>query len=415
LLLEEYVLAVVAVSSIDALVASDPAALDDAELRELLRDLQRARAMVDATEAAAIVEFDSRGLFTSDGSANTPSWLAHHTGEARAVAGSRFQQAKLLRRFPVLHDALRDGAITAPHVRVFGSAYNVRTAFALHRDEAMLVDVARELDADGFAIAMAKWRELNDERDPDDQDPSELHLSPMLAGRGRLDGQLELHDRVVVQAELEVLCDELWRADQRTGTTRTRPQRMAAALVEMARRSSASGDRDDDPDTITTTRRTPARPRIVAVVDVDRLAGDRTRPVATLDDGAIVPDQLLQEWMCDSLIGRVVMKGKSIPFDLGTLTYTATDAQRRMLLARDGGCVIPGCHRKGRWCHAHHVVPWPEGPTDIDNLCFACSHHHHEIHAGRILLKPGDAAGTWIITDAYGTPLLSRPPPDLRC
>src|SRR3712207_8689431 len=29
--------------------------------------------------------------------------------------------------------------------------------------------------------------------------------------------------------------------------------------------------------------------------------------------------------------------------------------------------------RKPRWCEAHHVVPWPKGPTDLANLVLLCA------------------------------------------
>ena len=80
------------------------------------------------------------------------------------------------------------------------------------------------------------------------------------------------------------------------------------------------------------------------------------------------------------------MSRRSIPIDVGSITYTATDGQRRALVARDRGCIIAGCKRKPRWCEAHHVVPWPRGPTNLDNLVLLCKRHHKHIHAGIITL-----------------------------
>ena len=56
---------------------------------------------------------------------------------------------------------------------------------------------------------------------------------------------------------------------------------------------------------------------------------------------------------------------------------------RRALNFRDGGCAFPGCTRRPRRCHAHHVEHWADlGPTCLDNLTLLCRHHHQVIHHG---------------------------------
>jgi hypothetical protein len=68
--------------------------------------------------------------------------------------------------------------------------------------------------------------------------------------------------------------------------------------------------------------------------------------------------------------------------NLGHTTRQPSRAQRRALLARDGGCRFPGCVER-RYVEAHHVVHWIDlGPTDLDNLVLLCWRHHHSIHEG---------------------------------
>jgi hypothetical protein len=284
---------------------------------------------------------------------------------------------------------------------------------AFARDEHMLVDQAIALDADDFDQVVTRWLFLNDPDGPDPgrERPSELRTSPLLAGRTRVDGDLDLEDSAELLAELAALYDELWHADQAADDSdplkqRTYAQRNAAALVEMARRSSAAGDRDTDPDS---SGAGPRRPQLLAVVDLDALAGQLSGR-ADLDDGTPLPQAILQRWMCDSAIGRVVMAGPSVPIDLGHLTYTPSAAQRRALIARDRGCIVPGCKRKPRWCDAHHVNRWPDGPTDLANLALLCKRHHKHIHTGIIKLV-ADPTGRWTVTRPDGTPLRERPPP----
>jgi hypothetical protein len=78
---------------------------------------------------------------------------------------------------------------------------------------------------------------------------------------------------------------------------------------------------------------------------------------------------------------------------------TATPAQRRFLAARDGGCVIPGCHAPPGWCDAHHVDWWSTGgATDVTNLALVCGRHHTDVHSG-----------IWALEMNHGMPW-ARPP-----
>jgi hypothetical protein len=392
-----------AARSTDALLADDPATLDDGELRANLIDLARARARLDAAEAATIAEFDRRGCYIADGALNAKAWLAHQTGVARAIAGARVVLARRLLRMPAMVEALAAGRVTEGHARALGRCLTPRTIEEFARDETLLVQNAEVLEADDFDIVISRWLQLNDSDGPDpgSDRPSHLRVSPMLGGRSRLDGELDLEDSAELLAELQTIYDELWRADRAADATdplktRSYAERNAAALVEMARRSSAAGDRDDEPGAGSATHRSRPRPRraqLIVVTDLDALAGDLAGSAA-LEDGTLLPQSILQRWACDSSLGRVVMSGRSIPIDVGTITYTVSDGQRRALIARDRGCIIAGCKRKARWCEAHHVVPWPRGPTNLDNLVLLCNRHHRHIHAGIITVArdPGTGA-----------------------
>jgi hypothetical protein len=52
-------------------------------------------------------------------------------------------------------------------------------------------------------------------------------------------------------------------------------------------------------------------------------------------------------------------------------------------MARDDGCVVPGCGIPADWCDVHHVIPWSQGgSTDVEGMCLVCPRHHTAIHAG---------------------------------
>jgi len=65
----------------------------------------------------------------------------------------------------------------------------------------------------------------------------------------------------------------------------------------------------------------------------------------------------------------------------GRSSRLVTAAQRRVLVARDRGCTVRGCHAPPSRCHAHHVRHWIDGgPTNLDNLTLLCPAHHRYLH-----------------------------------
>ncbi len=65
---------------------------------------------------------------------------------------------------------------------------------------------------------------------------------------------------------------------------------------------------------------------------------------------------------------------------LGNKQRVFTAHQRRAIVARDGGCVIPGCSTPPAWCEIHHVLPHTHGgETHVDNGVALCWFHHRSI------------------------------------
>jgi Domain of unknown function (DUF222) len=266
-----------------------------------------------------------------------------------------------------------------------------RTGELFDAHETHLVDAARTLSVDDTIRLARRWQ-LQADTDgpaPDDDDQS-ARLSSAYQGRWRLDANLSPEGGMIVRSVLEQIMDELFKAataDGNPGGSSLR--RRADALVEMARRASAT--HDDRP---------AARPLIIVRVelaDLESRAGWAVTP-----DGEVIDGGTLRRLMCDADISRVVTRGDSEILDVGRASRTATAAQRRALTIRDGGCLFPGCDRPPGWCQAHHIIWWDnEGPTDLANLCLLCSRHHHEIHRRRfnIQAKPD---GTIVFTRADG-------------
>ncbi len=102
---------------------------------------------------------------------------------------------------------------------------------------------------------------------------------------------------------------------------------------------------------------------------------------ARLEHAGVLDGPTLDLLTCNAVVRAALLAPGGAVLDLGRSQRLASAAQKTALLARDGGCVIPGCTVPGDACDAHHVVPWSQGgPTDLDNLALACGRHHAEIH-----------------------------------
>ena len=90
--------------------------------------------------------------------------------------------------------------------------------------------------------------------------------------------------------------------------------------------------------------------------------------------------------------------------------YRPTPAQRRFGTVRDRTCRQPGCGQPVARIDLDHVVPYPEGQTDCDNLCCLCRRHHRlkTFAPGWRFVLTGD--GRLEVTTPSGITRTTRPP-----
>ncbi|MGM1029323.1 MAG: DUF222 domain-containing protein [Actinomycetota bacterium] len=118
---------------------------------------------------------------------------------------------------------------------------------------------------------------------------------------------------------------------------------------------------------------------------------DRTLTVE--HTGSVVPIETVDRLLCNGVVQRAVTDARGHVLELGRTVRLFTQPQRRALAAQYRGCATPGCGFPVAWTETHHVVWWQSGgPTDVANGILLCSHCHHEVHAGRLLVvgSPGD-------------------------
>jgi hypothetical protein len=203
----------------------------------------------------------------------------------------------------------------------------------------------------------------------------ELYLSPTLHGTGILNGTFDAEATEMLASAIDAAI-EITRFED---DLRSRAQQRADALVELVKVGIAHFAQGPG-------RRT--QPHVSLVVDLELLeargGSDLVRQVrGEAEHVGALSKATLKRLTCDCSIARVVTQGGSLPLDVGRATRTIPPAIWRALVARDRGCVHPGCDRPPGWCEGHHIVHWEDGgPTSLENLELRCWRHHQAVHEG---------------------------------
>ena len=121
-----------------------------------------------------------------------------------------------------------------------------------------------------------------------------------------------------------------------------------------------------------------AAPTLVVHADADDVvAGTGWATIAGSD--VPVPIGVAAQAGCNGAIQRVALDaGRIVGVTVTDRVFTVH--QRRAIVARDGECLIPGCHVPASWCEIHHVVEHARGgPTSTDNGVPLCWWHHRSL------------------------------------
>ncbi|MGH4016283.1 MAG: DUF222 domain-containing protein [Pseudonocardiaceae bacterium] len=238
--------------------------------------------------------------------------------------------------------------------------------------------VLANLDPDGPEPA--------DEPEPAAPVRGELWLRDRRDGRLGLEGWLDPEHGTMLRSLIEQLAKPCPAADG-VPDTRTVPERQADALIELCERARGA-------DNFPTTGGEP--PHLTVTVHLDAL---RTAlGTAAMDYGHQLSAADARRLACDAKLIPAVLGADSEPLDVGRATRTVPLGIRRALVARDGGCCFPGCHRPPGLCAAHHVRHWVDGgETSVRNCCLLCPMHHQQVHlqgwdltiqGGRVAFRP---------------------------
>ncbi len=116
------------------------------------------------------------------------------------------------------------------------------------------------------------------------------------------------------------------------------------------------------------------------------LAGYGWLPAQRALEMAAQRDATWQRVLTDSATGQVV--------DVGRSRYRPPAALRDRVQARYLTCTAPGCARPAHGCDLDHVVAFPQGPTNQENIGPACrGHHRAKTHGGWQTATTGNDGG----------------------
>lgn len=136
------------------------------------------------------------------------------------------------------------------------------------------------------------------------------------------------------------------------------------------------------------------RPAGVGMGGVEEAAADAEAAISSAFAvaercSAPLPVAALDRLSCTADVAMLLVDGQGQPLRLGRTRRLFSSAQRRALVARDKKCRAPGCDAPPSFCEAHHATQWTAGgTTDVSNGLLLCSFHHHEVHRGRLVVRP---------------------------
>lgn len=353
--------------AVTRLASTDIETLSDVELDDELVLLMAAKHRIDAEVARRAAAWADRGGWSSDGSRSPAARLSRDANvpveQARKIIG----RGRAVSSMPATGAAWSEGTISTAHVDLLRSARTGRDD-TFDRDEAVLVDGCKHLRYAEASKAVAYWRrrvdaEANVDGSPP---PPESYCSVARTFDGAVTGTFVL-DPVGGEAFVESLRrieDELYHRDQRDGVVRSKTERRAAALVEMAIRAHAMPGDAKTPDPLVTI-----------------LAGEASvEHVLELATGTVISPATVVPYLDAATVQTFIFDGADRVL-AASKCRTFRGMLRRAIQVRDRHCQHhSGCDVPLTECDVDHVVPFRERPiSDEQGGRLQCStHNRHE-------------------------------------
>ena len=293
-----------------------------------------------------------------DGAASMQSWLRGHGRLSPRAAGQLVRSGRALEQLPAVTAAASAGDVSAEAVALIAPVVAPKHLTAA---TAQGVDLSGVDEALAEVAATCSYAELRQvvghylaRLDPDGPEPDPTEERSLVVTRhddGSVSGRFDL-DAVGGEKVLTAL-ESVVQAVRPAGDTRTRAQRSADALVQLADNALAAGSLP--------VLRT-VKPHVVVTIPLQELVGSDTSPGVGLTGFGATISAARARWLaCDGNVTRVVVGPEGQPLDLGRTHRVTPPHLRRAVEFRDRHCVFAGCDAPSYWCDVHHVVHWAHG------------------------------------------------------
>lgn len=360
---------------VDQLLTLDPSAFGEATREQYVFAVQHERDRLAVAAADTLCPWEASRSWEADGTLRASLAMGREVRCDHRLAANELRRARLLAQMPHTRAAVVAGRLSMDHVDLFVRICG-GTRFELFlQHEATLVETCAGLPLfDDARRAVQYWAALADDelgRGPRPPRPSSLYAArDHETGELSMHGRLEAVDAEIVANELGRLMRDLVVEDRRNGVRRTKAEVRAAALVQMATRSSGATG-------------VPARPLIEVIVGVETAA-----TLCQLASGVVLAPEQLVGLLPTAMLEAFLFDDSCTVLGVSR-RRTFTGALRRAIKVRDRRCQHPSvCPVPASECDVDHRTPAARGgPTSQFNGAMECvphnrlSHlHDHEAH-----------------------------------
>lgn len=347
---------------------------------------------LDVLASLLLAEADAARASERAVSTPTSTWLALEQHVTKREAGGMVLRANELAKRPVLAGAASAGRVNPGQVRainnVLGGLGPQLDPAQQARAEEILVGLAATLDSDYLSKAAPQVLAQVAPVDADEVLEKKLQREAEEAQRARslrvwrqgasvrFDGSLPRLEGeqfiALLGAHTEAARRTAVEARDPLYANATPEQRRADAFANLLRFAATAKP-----------QRGVSVAKVIVKLDYDQLRAGASG-AGVVGDGSQLSAGELRRVCCDAELVPVVLRGASEVLDVGRARRLVTPAIRTALIARDGGCIFPGCTAPPSACEAHHVVPWERGgPTALSGLVLVCHHHHGLLEPAR--------------------------------
>ncbi|MDP2139264.1 MAG: DUF222 domain-containing protein [Gammaproteobacteria bacterium] len=327
---------------------------------------------------AALVE---REAWAGAGLKSPAHWLNYYCGIDLGAAREKVRVARALASLPQIDAAFRSGALSYSKVRAM-------TRSATPQNETLLLQVARYSTAQHVEQLVRKYRRAS--RLSDVQQDRNSYERRELSYHFDDDGMLVIRARLVAEEGatfvnvLNAFVAAMNPPPSQNLSQKTFPQKRADALVAMAEQATRSVREDglqplvcaEKAQVIVHVERSESREDVAQIPQ----HSDPGCSIECAGSRVHISALTARRMSCDSTVQSMLQDFRGNVLDVGRRTRTISPALRRALMARDEGCIFPGCC-ESRFVDAHHVRHWCDGGrTSLDNLVLLCRHHHTLLH-----------------------------------